>query len=229
MAFVWYGIAFACKLQAIFLLPFILCLYFYRKRFSIALALIAVGVFWLTGLPAFIMGLVILLPIIGGALIPLLPFSGRKQMMIYIETVVCITSFLVLSLLWKTPKDVLPIFYFSKGITISLALDGLGKIFAGMVAFLWPLAILFSFEYMKHEGHEKYFFMFYVITYGVTLGVAQAENILTLYVFFEALSLITLPLIMHTLTKEAIHAARTYFYFMIGGAAFAFILSLIHI
>ena len=62
MAFVWYGIAFACKLQAIFLLPFILCLYFYRKRFSIALALIAVGVFWLTGLPAFIMGRSLLTP-----------------------------------------------------------------------------------------------------------------------------------------------------------------------
>lgn len=62
MAFVWYGIAFACKLQAIFLLPFILCLYFYRKRFSIALALIAIGVFWLTGLPAFIMGRSLLAP-----------------------------------------------------------------------------------------------------------------------------------------------------------------------
>lgn len=174
-------------------------------------------------MPAIMMGLVILLPIIGGVLIPVLPFSNRKQMMIYIEMVVLITSGMVFVLLWKTPDEVLPIFYFNKAITISLALDGLGKLFAGMVAFLWPLAILFSFEYMKHEGHEKYFFMFYVITYGVTLGVAQAENILTLYVFFEALSLITLPLIMHTLTKEAIHAARTYFYFMIGGAAFAFI------
>ena len=65
--------------------------------------------------------------------------------------------------------------------------------------------------------------MFYMITYGVTLGIALAEDIVTMYFFFEMLSLVTVPLIMHTLTREAILASRTYFYYMIGGAAFAFI------
>lgn len=168
-------------------------------------------------------GIVILFPILFGVLIPLIPFGSRKQMMIYIETVVVLTSLMVLALLLRTPKEVFCIIRFNAMMNVSLTLDGLGKVFAGMVAFLWPFAILYSFEYMKHEGHEKYFFMFYVLTYGITLGVAQSENLLTLYIFFEALSLITLPLIMHTLTREAIMAARTYFYFMIGGAAFAFI------
>ena len=65
--------------------------------------------------------------------------------------------------------------------------------------------------------------MFYVITYGVTLGIALAEDILTMYFFYEMLSLVTLPLIMHTLTREAILASRTYLYYSLGGAAFAFI------
>ena len=65
--------------------------------------------------------------------------------------------------------------------------------------------------------------MFYVVTYGVTLGVALSENILTMYFFFEMLSLVTLPLVMHTRTREAILASRTYLYYMLGGAAFAFI------
>ena len=76
---------------------------------------------------------------------------------------------------------------------------------------------------MKHEGHEKYFFMFYTITYGVTLGIALADDILTLYCFYEMLTLVTLPLIMHTLSREAILASRTYLYYSLGGAAFAFI------
>lgn len=172
---------------------------------------------------AIIMVVVVLLPMIAGVLIPLLPFKNRTQMMIYIETAVIITSALVIAMLFNRPEESLVLFRFTGNLNVSFRLDGLGTVFAGMVAVLWPLAVLYSFEYMKHEGHEKYFFMFYVITYGVTLGVALAEDILTMYFFFEMLSLVTLPLIMHTLTKEAIRASRTYFYYMIGGAAFAFI------
>lgn len=172
---------------------------------------------------AIIMVVVVLLPMIAGVLIPLLPFKNRTQMMIYIETAVIITSALVIAMLFNRPEESLVLFRFTGNLSVSFRLDGLGTVFAGMVAVLWPLAVLYSFEYMKHEGHEKYFFMFYVITYGVTLGVALAEDILTMYFFFEMLSLVTLPLIMHTLTKEAIRASRTYFYYMIGGAAFAFI------
>jgi multicomponent Na+:H+ antiporter subunit D len=65
--------------------------------------------------------------------------------------------------------------------------------------------------------------MFYTVTFGVTLGIALAEDILTMYFFYEMLSLVTLPLIMHTLTRQAILASRTYLYYSLGGAAFAFI------
>ena len=99
----------------------------------------------------------------------------------------------------------------------------MGSLFAAMAAFLWPPALLYSFEYMKHESNEKSFFLFYVITYGITLGIALSENILTMYFFFEMLSMVTLPLIMHTRTREAVLASRTYLYYMLGGAAFAFI------
>lgn len=65
--------------------------------------------------------------------------------------------------------------------------------------------------------------MFYTITYGVTLGIALADNILTMYFFYELLTLVTVPLVMHTLTREAILASRKYLYYSLGGAAFAFI------
>jgi multicomponent Na+:H+ antiporter subunit D len=74
---------------------------------------------------------------------------------------------------------------------------------------------------MSHEKHEKTFFLFYVMTYGVTLGIAFASDILTMYFFYELLTLITVPLVMHTLTREAILAVRKYLYYSIGGAAFA--------
>ena len=170
-----------------------------------------------------IMITVVLLPIIGGVLIPVLPFKNRKQMMLYIETLVVLNSALVIAMLLNKPEETFVLFRFTGNLSVSFHLDGLGSLFAGLAAVLWPFAILYSFEYMKKEEREKTFFMFYVITFGVTLGVAMAENVLTLYFFFEMMSLITLPLIMHTQTREAVLASRTYLYFMIGGAAFAFI------
>lgn len=166
---------------------------------------------------------VVLLPIFGGALIPLLPFKTRKQMMIYVETLVGINSILVLCTLFAQPEGTFTLFRFTGNLSVSFRLDGLGTLFAGLVSVLWPLATLYSFEYMKHEGHEKFFFMFYIMTFGVTLGIALAENILTMYFFYEMLSLVTVPLVMHTLTKEAVRASRTYLYYSLGGAAFAFI------
>lgn len=169
------------------------------------------------------MVMVVLLPILCGAVIPLLPYKNRRQMAFYVEGIVLLTSLLVWSMLLYQPEGTFVLFRFTGNLSVSFRLDGLGTVFAGIVSTLWPLATLYAFEYMKHESHEKIFFMFYTITYGITLGIALAEDILTMYFFYEMLSLVTLPLILHTLTREAILASRTYLYYSLGGAAFAFI------
>lgn len=170
--------------------------------------------------------IVILLPFLTGVLVPVLPFKKRKNLWLFMEVAVIINTLLVFALLYTAyimPLEKLTVFRFTGNLSITLKIDGLGALFSFLVAALWPLAMLYAFEYMKHDQRQKSFFMFYLITYGVTLGVAMAENILTMYFFFEMLSLITLPLVMHTRTREAILASRTYLYYMLGGAAFAFI------
>lgn len=170
-----------------------------------------------------IQAITVLLPMLGGVLIPILPFKSRKQMAIYIESFVIVNSILVITMLLNRPDEAITLFRFTRNLSITLQVDSLGSVFAALVAVLWPLATLYSFEYMKHEGHEKIFFMFYTLTYGVTLGISQAHNIVTMYFFYEMLTLVTIPLVLHTLTREAVLAARTYTYYSLGGAAFAFI------
>lgn len=170
-----------------------------------------------------IMITVVLLPVLGGILIPMLPFRNRREMLWYIEALVLINSLLVITMLFFQPQDAFVLFRFTGDLRVSFHMDGMGKVFAGLAAMLWPLAVLYSFEYMENDPKEKSFYLFYVITYGVTLGVAMADNILTMYFFFEMMSLVTLPLILHTRTREAVLASRSYLYYMIGGAAFAFI------
>lgn len=167
--------------------------------------------------------LVVLIPFIGGVLIPLLPFSGRKSRLAFVEIVVIINSILVWMLLLNQPQGAFTLLKFTGNLSVSFHIDGLASIFAGLVATLWPLATFYSFEYMKHEEHEEIFFMFYTITFGVTLGIAMSANILSMYFFYELLTLVTTPLVLHTLSREAILASRTYLYYSLGGAAFAFI------
>ena len=140
--------------------------------------------------------IVVLLPFFTGMLVPLLSFRSRKGMWIYLETAVCINSALVLWMLFHAPEGSLTVFRFTGSLSVTLRLDGLGAVFAAIAALLWPLATLYAFAYMKQESSEKSFYTFYVITYGIALGVALAENILTMYFFFEMLSLVTLPLVM---------------------------------
>lgn len=167
--------------------------------------------------------LIVLIPILGSVFIPLLPFKKRNAMLVFIELLAVINSILVWYALLSPVTETFTVFKFTGNLSITLHMDGLAGIFAGMVAILWPLALLYSFEYMKHEGHEKIFFMFYLMTYGVTLGIATGANILTLYFFYELLTLVTTPLVLHTLKREAVLASRTYLYYSLGGAAFAFI------
>lgn len=168
--------------------------------------------------------IMILIPISGGFFL----FGAKdweyKKLQIVSEALVILTSLLVFYTLFHRPQEQLLLFQLTGNLNIILKLDGLGCIFAGLVAFLWPLASLYAFEYMAHdEKRRNTFFGFYTMTYGVTLGIAFAGNVLTLYFFYELLTLVTVYLVMHPMHKKAIRASRMYLYYSLGGAAFAFL------
>lgn len=171
----------------------------------------------------------IMIPLTGGALILFLPFKKRRQFEIYTEAVVVGASLLFLFLLMKKPTGSFTLIRFVNHLSISFQLDGMSMAFGGLIAGLWPFATLYAFEYMRKEQndlgekHERRFFAFYTMTFGITFGIALADNLLTMYCFYEMLTLITLPLVMYTMTREAILASRKYLYYSLGGAAFGFI------
>ncbi|MCI9360710.1 MAG: proton-conducting membrane transporter [Hungatella sp.] len=180
------------------------------------------------------LALPVFLPILGGLL--LLTFrdkiSGEREermMNLGVEGLVIINSLIILMLLVKLygAKDSgnleFTLFRLFGNLTVMFKLDRLGSVFAGLIAFLWPLATLYAFEYMKEEPRKPGFFAFYTMTYGVTTGIAFAGSLITLYLFYELLTLVTFPLVLQPLTREAAHASRTYLYYSLGGAAFAFL------
>ena len=153
----------------------------------------------------------------------MLSFKKRWYMEVFLESAVIINSILVWYLLLHHSDSTFLLAHFTGDLSICFKVAGMGIVFAGLVSALWPFATLYAFEYMTKEEHEKIFFLFYTMTYGITLGIALSANLLTMYFFYELLTLVTVPLVMHTLTREAILASRKYLYYSLGGAAFAFI------
>lgn len=166
----------------------------------------------------------VLLPVLGSIILLIKPFKKNKMArQIYTFTLVLINTVIIYMLLVNRPQEAITLFKFTGNLAVVLKIDGLSCVFAGIISTLWPLATLYAFEYMEHEKYVHVFFMFYTMTYGVTAGIAFAGNLLTLYFFYELLTLVTVPLVMITLTRDAIRASRKYLYYSLGGAAFAFI------
>ena len=106
--------------------------------------------------------------------------------------------------------------------SISFALDQRGRIFLALMAVLWPLSVLYATEYMAHEERESTFYMWYLLSYAVMIPFCCAANLFTLYVFYEGITMVTLPLVWHKKDHDSIRAARSYVRYSIGCAAFGF-------
>ena len=167
--------------------------------------------------------LTLLVPLIAGAAMAFIRFPSGKARAIYVESAVCLTSLMVLSLLLTRTQETVILYNLMEKLPLAFRLDGPACVFAGLVAVLWPIASLYAFEYMKHEERDNTFMAWYTMTYAVTLAVAFSANLFTLYVFYECLTLITLPLVIHKKDTLSIRAGRKYLTYSITGAALAFI------
>ncbi|MDO4492560.1 MAG: proton-conducting transporter membrane subunit [Clostridia bacterium] len=167
--------------------------------------------------------LAVLLPILGGASVFFFRNRPKKVLMAWVGLVTVATSALVWGLILTCGKSELTLLHMTKALAFRLRFDALGRFFAGIVATLWPVTVLYAAEYMSHEERLPSFFAFFTMCYGITLGVAMSADLFTMYCFYELLTLVTVPLVMQPMTRKATRAVRSYLAYCLGGAAFAFL------
>ncbi|MEX2164040.1 MAG: monovalent cation/H+ antiporter subunit D family protein [Sulfuricaulis sp.] len=98
------------------------------------------------------------------------------------------------------------------GLLLSFALEPLGMLFAIVASFLWIMNSIYSIGYMRgnRESNQTRFYVYFAVALSSTMGVALSGNLLTLFIFYELLTLSTYPLVTHKGTDEAIRGGRTY-------------------
>jgi len=86
---------------------------------------------------------------------------------------------------------------FTPGIGLAFRVDALGMFFALVSSTLWLITTVFAIGYMEHEHERARFFGFFALCVSTTVGIAFAENLLTLFLFYEMLTICTYPLVVH--------------------------------
>ena len=104
-------------------------------------------------------------------------------------------------------------------LSISFRADEITKIFTLFISCIWIFVTFYSFEYMSHEGGEKRFFAFMTATLGAVIGLGFAKNLFTMYLMYEGMTLLSFPLVMHSLSKDAIKAGIKYIAYSLTGGA----------
>ncbi len=108
-------------------------------------------------------------------------------------------------------------------LTLSLRVDGVSRIWLLLIAVIWPGVALYATEYLEHDPNPGRFFLFYTITQGILHGLAMSGNLVTFYMFYEAMTLLTVPLVLHNMDKEAVAASIKYLIYSVIGASAALI------
>jgi len=171
--------------------------------------------------------LIVLTPLVGALLVLL---TGRSPNLR--ETMSILTGFALLAqgisitpavLAGEIPHQLLasPV----PGLPIALALEPLGLLFALIASSLWIVTTVYAIGYMRGHGEsdQTRFFAFFAIAISATMGVALSANLITLFLFYELLTLSTYPLVTHAGTAEARRGGRVYLGILIG-TSMAFLL-----
>lgn len=111
------------------------------------------------------------------------------------------------------------------GLELSFRIEPLGMIFALIASFLWVITTIYAIGYMRghNEQNQTRFYSCFAIAIGSVMGIAFAENLFTLFIFYEVLTLSTYPLVTHAGTEAAKKGGRTYLGILIG-TSIAFLL-----
>ena len=157
----------------------------------------------------------ILVPILGG--LAVLGIHNMKTRRLTVTLLLVFQIFVVLEVA-RNDTEPFVLLQLTDGARLVLQADSLGRLFANLICLIWFAVAVFAFEYMNHEGHRERFFGFYLMTLGALMGICFAGNLVTLYLFYEMMTLLSVPLVLHIGTRKAFEAAYRYLGFSVAGA-----------
>ncbi len=115
------------------------------------------------------------------------------------------------------------------GLNVAFHVEPLGIIFALTAGVLWPITSCYSIGYLnaQNDQHQTRFHALFCVAIGSVMGIAFAENLFTLFLFYEILTFSTWPLVTHSRTPQAVAAGRVYLGVLLTTSLMLFLLAIV--
>ena len=155
--------------------------------------------------------------------VALLVLASKKRPNLRESFTIIGSSLLFLSVLTMTPHVLregpihLSLFNLFPNVDLLLNVDAFGLIFATTTSSLWILVSFYSIGYMRslnEHAQGRYYTCFALTIFGA-VGVALSGNLVTMFIFYEILTVSTYPLVVHEETMESIHGGRKYLVYLV--------------
>lgn len=161
----------------------------------------------------------ILFPVAAGCLFFTAPFrnSRRAGTVIFFTVLLLESAFAGAGAVMDTTS--VELFCVTPEIRLILCNDKLSGLFCGLSSFVFLAVGIYSAGYFSGTEKKERFYGFYLITLGVLQGVGLAGNLVSFYLFYEWMTFMTVPLVLHTRTRESVRAARKYLFYSVTGAS----------
>lgn len=147
------------------------------------------------------------------------PFTATGRRTLYLVSILLLSACAgtAVWLAWTGDRQV-ELFELVDGMPLYFYADDLGKLFVTVVSVIWVITGIYCYSYLKEEGGDMRFLGCYLALYGVLVGQCFAGNLVTMYLFYELMTLVSTPLVMHNRSREAIMAGLKYLFFSLCGA-----------
>ena len=107
------------------------------------------------------------------------------------------------------------------GIVLRFGADSVTRLFALLFAALFLFSGIFSLEYMDHDHAPARYNAFFLLTLSAMLTLSAAQSLAAFYMCYEAMTVLSLPLVLHEGTKGAQKAGMKYLGYSLFGASLA--------
>ncbi|MGI6308069.1 MAG: monovalent cation/H+ antiporter subunit D family protein [Dethiobacteria bacterium] len=163
----------------------------------------------------------VIIPIIGALLLVFISEKKdeiRNPLALLTSIVTAIVVILILQQVFKGNFLSYKLVQIMPGLEFAFRVDPFGALFGGIASILWVFTVLYAIGYMSFGHNRRRFFIFFLLSLSVTMGIAFAANMFTLYLFYELLTLATYPLVIHEGQEKDHKAGLRYIIYSFSGA-----------
>ena len=171
----------------------------------------------------------ILIPLVAALLVLLFHKHEQLREVSSILTGIILFLFVTQLLNFEPASKVHILFNISSGLSIAFHLEPLGLIFALLASSLWVITTIYAVGYMRgnNEKNQTRFYVFFAISIAASMGIALAANLVTLFIFYEALTLSTFPLVTHKQNSDARKGGRMYLGILLSTSILFFLTAIV--